>query len=142
MAGFYGRGGPSPMQAPYGRGAVTGDVPQPQPQPAMPPAASSQPSVPPGQHPSPPQSQPSGPQVHCSIPVVSICTIILFEQGHFLVPNTVKFLFSNKNYHPLFNITGPSRADVQNENIRSRKRSEDVSLMNFIFANLTKCINQ
>lgn len=75
MAGFYGRGGPSSsMQAPYGRGATTGDVPQPQPQSAIPPPSSSQPSVPSGEHPSPPQPQPSGSQARCStcIPVVSI----------------------------------------------------------------------
>lgn len=73
MAGFYGRGGPSSsMQAPYGRGATTGDVPQPQPQSAIPPPSSSQPSVPSGEHPSPPQPQPSSSQARCStcIPVV------------------------------------------------------------------------
>ena len=107
MAGFYGRGGPSPMQAPYGRGTATSDVPQPQPQPAMPPPVSSQPSVPSGQHPSPPQSQPSGPQVHCSIPDVSRCTIILFEQGHFLVPNTVKFFLIIKIIIPCLTLQVP-----------------------------------
>ena len=121
MAGFYGRGGPSSMQAPYGRGAATSDVPQPQPQPAMPPPASSQPSVPSAQHPSPPQSQSSGSQVHCSIPVVSICIYCSNKAISWLLLQSS--FFNIKNCHPLLNITGPSRADVQNESIRSRKRS-------------------
>lgn len=62
------------MQAPYGRGAATGDAAQPQHQPAMPPASPAQPSVPPERHPPPPQSQPRGPEVHYSISVChNIC---------------------------------------------------------------------
>lgn len=121
MAGFYGRGGPSPsMQTPYGRGAATGDAPQPQPQPAIPPPSTSQPSVPSGEHPSPPQAEPSGPQVHCSIPVASIFRCCLNKTISLLLIQSG--IFNNKYCH-LLNITGPSRADVQSESIRSGKHS-------------------
>lgn len=124
MAGFYGRGGlSSSVQAPYGRGTATGYAPQPQPQPqpqpAVPPPSSAQPSVPSERHPSPPQSQPTSPQVQRSIPVASTFKM-LFEQGHFLPLYTVT---CNIDGRVLLNITGSSRADVQNESIRRGQHS-------------------
>ena len=95
MAGFYGRGGPSSsMQAPYGRGAATGDAPQPQPQPAIRPPSTSQPSVTSGEHPLPSQAQPSSPQVHCSIPVASIFRFCLNNTISFSINSHVFLIIS------------------------------------------------